>query len=91
MSGGGSPCLLVCGLISLMTNDLRVLGSITKAAQFSGRDAKCGRDFNMSGRNNSTNKSNKHSQRLDHHVKKGKRGACQQKAATVLPDRTAVA
>ena len=26
---------------------------------------------------------------IGHHVKKGKRGACQQKAATVLPDRTA--
>ena len=55
----------------------------------------------MSRRNNSTNKSNNHSQGLDHHVettefnsighrvKKGKRGACKQKAATVLPDRTA--
>ena len=53
----------------------------------------------MSRRNNSTNKSNNHSQGLDHHVettefdsighhvKKGKRGACKQKAATVLPDR----
>ena len=27
--------------------------------------------------------------RIGHHVKKGKRGACKQKAATVLPDRTA--
>ena len=35
-----------------MTNDLRVLGWITKAAQFSGREAKCGTDFNMSGQNN---------------------------------------
>ena len=26
---------------------------------------------------------------IGHHVKKGKRGACRQKAATVLPDRTA--
>ena len=26
---------------------------------------------------------------IGHHVKKGKRGACKQKAATVLPDRTA--
>ena len=26
---------------------------------------------------------------IGHHVKKGKRGACQQKAATVLPNRTA--
>ena len=55
----------------------------------------------MSRRNNSTNKSNNHSQGLDHHVettefdsiglhvKKGKRGACQEKAATVLPNRTA--
>ena len=34
-------------------------------------------------------KSKNHSQGLDHHVKKGKRGACKQKAATVLPDRTA--
>ena len=29
--------------------------------------------------------------RIGHHVKKGKRGACQQKAATVLPNRTAAA
>ena len=27
--------------------------------------------------------------RIGHHVKKGKRGACRQKAAMVLPDRTA--
>ena len=27
--------------------------------------------------------------RIGHHVEKGKRGACQQKAATVLPNRTA--
>ena len=26
---------------------------------------------------------------IRHHVKEGKRGACQQKAATVLPDRAA--
>ena len=26
---------------------------------------------------------------IRHHVKKGKRGACRQKAATVLPNRTA--
>ena len=26
---------------------------------------------------------------IGHHVKKGKRGACRQKVATVLPDRTA--
>ena len=26
---------------------------------------------------------------VGHHVKKGKRGACKQKAATVLPNRTA--
>ena len=45
--------------------------------------------FDMSRRDNSTNKSNNHSQGLDHHVKKGKRGACKQKAAAVLPDRTA--
>ena len=37
-----------------MTNDLRVLGWITKAAQFSGREAKYGTDFNMSGQNNGT-------------------------------------
>ena len=37
-----------------MTNDLRVLGWITKAAQFSGRQAKSGTDFNMSGQNNGT-------------------------------------
>ena len=55
----------------------------------------------MSRRNNSTNKSNNHRQGLDHHVemtefdsighhvKKSKRGACRQKAATVLPYRTA--
>ena len=29
--------------------------------------------------------------RIGHHVKKGRRGACQQKAATVLPNRTAAA
>ena len=29
--------------------------------------------------------------RIGHHVKKGKRGACRHKAATVLPDRTAAA
>ena len=69
--------------------------------QFSGQGAKCGTDFDMSRRNNSTNKSNNHSQGLDHHVestefdsirhhvKKGKRGACRHKAATVLPGRTA--
>ena len=45
--------------------------------------------FDMSRRGNSTSKSNNHSQGLDHRVKKGKRGACRQKAATVLPDRTA--
>ena len=73
--------MLEYGLVPLMTNALRVLGWITRKAQFSGRDAKCGTDFNMS-------RSNNHSQGLDHHVKKGKRGACRQKAATVLPDRT---
>ena len=45
--------------------------------------------FDMPRRDSSNNKSNNHSQGLDHHVKKGKRGACKQKAATVLPDRTA--
>ena len=41
MAEGSSPCLSVYGLISLvMENDLRVLGWITKAAQFSGQDAK---------------------------------------------------
>ena len=54
MAGGRSPCLLEYGLVSLMTNDLGVLGWITKAAQFSGRDAKCGTGFNMSGQNNGT-------------------------------------
>ena len=54
IAAGRSPCLLEFGLVSLMTNDLRVLGWITKAAQFSGRDAKCGADFNMSGLNNGT-------------------------------------
>ena len=44
----------VYGLISLMTIRLRVLGWITKATQFSGRGARCGTDFDMSGRNNST-------------------------------------
>ena len=29
--------------------------------------------------------------RIGHHVKNGKRGACEQKAATVLPNRTAAA
>ena len=29
--------------------------------------------------------------RIGHHVKKSKRGACEQKAATVLPNRTAAA
>ena len=33
---------------------LRILGWIIKAAQFSGRGAKCGTDFNMSGQNNGT-------------------------------------
>ena len=45
--------------------------------------------FDMSRRDNSTNKSNNHNQGLDHHVKKCKRGAYRQKAATVLPDCTA--
>ena len=57
--------------------------------------------FDMSRQDNGTNKSNNHSRGLDHHVettefdsighhvKKGKRGACQQKAATVLTNRTA--
>ena len=54
MAGGRSPCLLEYCLVSLMTNDLRVLGWITKAAQFSGRDARYGTDSNMSGRNNGT-------------------------------------
>ena len=49
MAGGRSPCLFEYGLVSLMTNDLRVLGWITKAAQFSGRDAEYGTDFNISG------------------------------------------
>ena len=41
MADGSSPCLSVYGLISLvMANDLRVLGWIPKAAQFSGQDAK---------------------------------------------------
>ena len=40
MTDGRSLCLLEYRLISLMTNDLRVLGWITQAAQFSGRDAK---------------------------------------------------
>ena len=56
--------------------------------------------FDMSRRDNGTNRSNNHSRGLDHHVeptefdsighhvKKGKRGACRQKATTVLPDRT---
>ena len=50
---------------------------------------------------NGTNKKENYSQGLDsrvettgfdaigHHVKKSKRGACEQKAATVLPNRTA--
>ena len=59
--------------------------------QFNGKGAGCGTDFDMSRRNNSTNKSNNHSQGLDHHVKKGKRCACKQKGATVLPNRTAAA
>ena len=54
MAGGRSPWLLEYGLVSLMTNDLSVLGWITQAAQFSGRDAKCVTDFNMSGQNNGT-------------------------------------
>ena len=52
---------------------------------------------------NGTNKSNIQSQGLNHHVettefdaighhvKKSNRGACEQKAATVLPNRTAAA
>ena len=59
--------------------------------------------FDMWRRDNGTNKSNNHSRGLDHHVettefdsighhvKKSKRGACRQKAATVLPNRTAAA
>ena len=51
--------------------------------------------------NNGTNKKQNYSQGSDshvettgfdaigHHVKKSKRGACEQKAATVLPNRTA--
>ena len=42
MAGGRPPCLLEYGLVSLMIDHLRVLGWITKAAQFSGWDAKCG-------------------------------------------------
>ena len=57
--------------------------------QFRAQGARCGTDFDRSRPNNSTNKNNNHSQGLDHHVKKGKRGGCKQKAATVLPDRTA--
>ena len=52
---------------------------------------------------NGINKKQNYSQGLDsrvettefdaigHHVKKSKRGACEQKAATVLPNRTAAA
>ena len=41
MAGDSLPCLSVYDLISLMmANDLRVLGWITKAVQFSGQDAK---------------------------------------------------
>ena len=40
MADGRSPCLLEYSLNSLMTNDLKILGWITQAAQFSGRDAK---------------------------------------------------
>ena len=60
------------------------------ATQFSVRGARYDTDLDMSRRNNSTNKSNNHSQGLDHHVKKDKRGARRQKAATVLTNRTAV-
>ena len=41
------------------------------ATQFSVRGATCGTDLDKSRRNNSTNKSNNHSQGLDHYVKKG--------------------
>ena len=34
--------------------------SMLLATQFSGQGARCGTDFDMSGRNNSTDKSNKH-------------------------------
>ena len=40
--------------VYLMTIDSRVSGWITKATQFSGRGARYGTDFDMSGRNNST-------------------------------------
>ena len=45
--------------------------------------------FDMSRRDNGTNKINNHSQGLDHHVKKSKARRRRQKAATVLPNRTA--
>ena len=69
----------------------------------SGRGARYGTDFGMSGLNDST-KFKKLTllttgfgwitrlaefDSIRHHVKKGKRGACKQKAATVLPNRTA--
>ena len=70
----------ICGdLISLML----------LTTQFSGQGAGCGTDFDMSRRNNSTNKINSQSQGLDHHVKKGNQGGCRHKAAAVLPNRTA--
>ena len=98
---------MVTQLTNAIFGDLISLMLLT--TQFSVRGARCGTD-DMSRRNNSTNKSNNHSQGLDHHVettefdsighpefdsrighhiKKAKRGACRQKAATVLPDRTA--
>ena len=73
----------------------------TKAAQFSGRGARLVQTFDMSRRDNGTNKSNiivkdritmwkpEIDSRIGHHVKKGERSARRQKAATVLPNLTA--
>ena len=104
-----------------MANDLRVLGWITKVAQFSGQDAKMWyrltcrdeiivrtkaiivvKDWIIMWKRLSSIQldimlwSVHHivavetfDSRIGHHVKKGKRGACKQKAATVLPARTA--
>ena len=78
---------MVTLLTTAIFGDLSSLMLLT--TQFSVRGARCGTDLDMSRRNNSINKSNNRSQGLDHHVKKGKRGVCKQKAATVLPNLTA--
>ena len=59
MAGDSSPCSSVYGLISVkMANDLGFGVRSTKAAHFSGRGARLVQAFDMSRRDNGTNKSN---------------------------------